>query len=48
MSSALGIVGIALFIVAVIVLAAAVTWLVVKLTPGDRSKKKDATPDAAA
>ena len=46
MTTAFGIIGIAVFIVCVIVLAAAVTWLVVKLTPGDRSKR-DSAADAA-
>jgi hypothetical protein len=40
MTEALGIVGIAVFIVCVIALAAGVTWLVVKLSPGDAAKKR--------
>jgi hypothetical protein len=44
MSSALGIVGIALWIVTVIVLAAGVTYAVVKLTPGDKSGAADSAP----
>ena len=46
MTDALGILGIALFIVCVIALAATVTWLVVKLSPGDRGKG-DSAADAA-
>jgi hypothetical protein len=35
----LGLFGIAVWIVAVIALAAAVTYLVIKLTPGDKDEK---------
>jgi hypothetical protein len=35
----LGLFGIAVWIVAVIVLAAAVTYIVIKLTPGDKDEK---------
>jgi len=38
----LGVIGILLFVVCVIVLAAAVTWIVVKVSP-----TRGATPDAA-
>ena len=39
MGTALGLVGIAFFIVCVIALAAGVTWLVVKLSPAPNKKK---------
>ena len=43
MTTALGLIGIALFIVAVIALAAGVTWIVVKLTPTrDKTKTEPA------
>jgi hypothetical protein len=38
--TALGLVGVALFIVFVISLAAAVTWLVVKVSPAPEADKK--------
>jgi hypothetical protein len=38
----LGLLGLAVFIVCVISLAAGVTWLVVKLTPAPSAKKKPA------
>jgi hypothetical protein len=41
-TTALGLIGIALFIVCVIGLAAAVTWLVVRLTPS-RPKSRSGT-----
>ena len=41
MDTALGLVGILVWIVAVIALAMAVTWAVVKISPGDRSRKQD-------
>jgi hypothetical protein len=44
MQTVLGLLGIVVWIVAVIGIAAAVTWLVVRVTPGD---KPDETPDAA-
>jgi hypothetical protein len=43
-TTALGMIGIAVFIVCVIALAAAVTWLVVRLTPShakDRAAKAE-------
>jgi hypothetical protein len=40
----LGLLGVALFIASVITLAAAVTWLVVKVSPSPGSKKKAETP----
>jgi len=42
MSTFLGLLGIAIFIPCVIALAAAVTWLVVKLTPSPNKKKSAA------
>ncbi len=44
MDTVLGLLGIIVWIVAVIGIAAAVTWLVVKVTPGE---KPDESPDAA-
>jgi hypothetical protein len=41
-TTVLGLIGIVLFIVAVIALAAAVTWLVVKLTPTRNGSKREA------
>ncbi|MEX0817340.1 MAG: hypothetical protein WD027_07825 [Gaiellales bacterium] len=35
----LGLFGMAVWIVGVIALAAAVTWVVIKLTPGDKDEK---------
>jgi hypothetical protein len=42
----LGLVGLALFIVGVIALAAGVTWAVVKITPAEKRPKQ--TGDASA
>ena len=42
MATALGLVGLIAFIVAVIALAAGVTWLVIRLTP-QRDKREAAT-----
>jgi len=39
MEVVLGLLGMAVWIVGVIVLAAAVTWVVIKLTPGDKDEK---------
>lgn len=39
MSTALGLLGLLVFIAAVILIAAGVTWLVVKLSPAPGSKK---------
>jgi hypothetical protein len=41
-ADALGLLGIVVFIVCVIALAAGVTWLVVRFTPAPSSKKKPA------
>jgi hypothetical protein len=49
-STALGLIGLALFIVCVIALAAGVTWAVVRLSPKPGAKQKpqdDAPADAA-
>lgn len=45
MATALGLVGVAVFIACVVALAAGVTWLVVKLSPAPDSKPK---PDGSA
>ena len=42
MTTVLGLIGIIVFIVSVIALAASVTWLVVRLTPGNDKKKAEA------
>ena len=44
MTTALGLLGILVFIVAVIALAASITWTVVRLTPS-RSKSRDASAE---
>ena len=43
MSTVLGLIGLAVFIVGVIALAAALTWLVVKLSPAPKSKAPEST-----
>ena len=42
MGTALGLIGLVLFVVGVIGLAAGVTWLVIKISPTQREKKKTA------
>jgi hypothetical protein len=44
----LGVLGIAVFIVCVIALAAAVTWLVVRISPKPGAKQRKAAAAAAA
>ena len=44
MATVLGLLGLALFIVAVVALAAGVTWLVVKLIPPPHDRSADAPP----
>jgi hypothetical protein len=46
-ATALGLLGVAFFIVFVISLAAAVTWLVVKVSPSPSSKKKAEAPSSS-
>jgi hypothetical protein len=46
MTSVLGLLGIALFCAGVISLAAAVTWLVVKLSPAKKPKPATPRPDS--
>ena len=48
MTTVLGLVGILAFCVAVIALAAGVTWLVVKLSPSKAAKPKPTEPTADA
>jgi hypothetical protein len=43
MDTVLGLFGVAIWIVAVIAVAAAVTYVVVKLTPGDKSPRAPET-----
>ena len=42
MSTVLGLIGLVVFIVAVIALAATITWAVVKISPAPGSRKKPA------
>jgi hypothetical protein len=44
-ATALGLIGLALFIVFVIALAASVTWLVVRVSPSPRSKTSEPASD---
>jgi len=44
MATALGLIGLVAFIVAVIALAAGVTFAVIKLSPGERSGKRSTEP----
>jgi hypothetical protein len=46
MDTVLGLIGIVVWIVAVIGIAAAVTWLVVRVTPGEKAGDTDAAPDS--
>jgi hypothetical protein len=48
MTTVLGLFGIALFCAAVIALAAAVTWLVVKLSPAKKPKPAAPSGDASS
>jgi hypothetical protein len=41
MNTALGLIGIVLFAASVIALAAAVTWVVVKVSPAEKPKKPE-------
>jgi len=47
-ANALGILGVAVFIVCVIALAAGITWAVVRLSPKPGSKPKSETPSSEA
>jgi hypothetical protein len=47
MGEALGLVGLALFAACVIGLAAAVTWVVVKVSPAEKDEKPATADDAA-
>lgn len=46
MDTILGLLGIVVWIVVVIALAAAVTWLVVRISPGDKPSSSEAPPQA--
>jgi hypothetical protein len=46
MSTILGLFGILAWIVAVIAIAAAVTYVVVRLSPGDKPSEPDYTPES--
>ncbi len=46
METILGLFGIVVWIVAVIGIAAAVTWLVVKVSPGEKPGDKETAPDS--
>jgi hypothetical protein len=47
-ATVLGILGVVVFIVCVIALAAGVTWTVVRLSPAPGSKPKTESPDSSA
>jgi hypothetical protein len=47
MDTVLGLIGMAIYLVAVVSLAAGVTWLVVKLSPSKSQKQLDAKKNAA-
>jgi hypothetical protein len=47
-TTALGLVGVAVFIVCVVALAAGVTWLVVKISPTPGAKKPKPEPEPEA
>ena len=48
MDTVLGLIGLAIYIVIIIGLAAAVTWAVVKLSPSKSQKQLEARKNAAA
>ena len=45
LGTALGLIGMVIFVVATIALAAGVTWLVVKITPSEPRKKPAPAPE---
>ena len=45
MANVLGLIGMIVFIVATIALAAGITWIVVKITPSGPKKKPAPTPE---
>jgi len=47
MDTVLGLIGMAIYIVAVVSLAASITWLVVKLSPSKSQKQLDAKRSAS-
>jgi hypothetical protein len=47
MDTVLGLIGLALYIVAIVGIAAAVTWAVVKLSPSKSQKQLEARKNAA-
>jgi hypothetical protein len=47
METVLGLIGIIVFAACVIALAAAVTWVVVKVSPAEKPAKPASPPDAA-
>jgi hypothetical protein len=47
MDTVLGLIGLALYIVAIVSIAAAVTWAVVKLSPSKSQKQLEARKNAA-
>jgi len=48
METVLGLIGVVVFIVCVVALAAGVTWAVVRLSPAPGAKQKAKPPDEAA
>jgi hypothetical protein len=47
LETVLGLIGMVIFIVATIALAAAITWVVVKVTPSGPRKKPEATTESS-
>ena len=47
METVLGLIGMAIYMVVVVSLAAGITWLVVKLFPSNEKKKKKPEPQAS-
>jgi hypothetical protein len=46
-ANVLGLLGIAVFIVSVVALAAGITWLVIRVSPTPKNKSKPAAPSDA-
>jgi hypothetical protein len=47
METVLGLIGLAIYIVVIVVMAAAVTWVVVRLSPSKSQKQLEARKNAA-
>ena len=48
METVLGLLGLILYIAAIVSLAAAITWVVVKISPSEKKPQPPAEPDAEA